>query len=465
MKRNKYILIAALALALTGCENMVDGLNSDPNNVAATDVDAGLYMNTPELALVDEQCGLFSRLSAMWSGQLIGTNSVPLTHYQYQVTENSFDFDNFHNVITQCKFIQQQAPENDLYQGMTRVMEALLFGTYASFYGDVPCSEVTSDIQYPKFDAQADVFTYSQNLLDSAISYLNKVTQPQYRQDYFYSGNPQKWEEAAYTLKARFYTMTKEYDKAYTAALHGISSDKNSMYFVPVNDDQTTNKNVYYEYNSIIQGMSTSDLTGKQCYMFDLMDERDNSKTDETARKAYYKMTSTDPTHDNGISGPLEHEPLVTYAENLLILAETAARTQGFAAGLSYLNQLRSFLNDGGQLNSTYKTLPHKYDAYTADDFASGGLVNKDGLSSDRALLREIIKERYITGFTMFMPFDDARRLRGTKETDIAVDIPLNTSSATRQPERFLYPDGEMLSNPNAPEDPGLYSATPVNQK
>ncbi len=62
------------------------------------------------------------------------------------------------------------------------------------------------------------------------------------------------------------------------------------------------------------------------------------------------------------------------------------------------------------------------------------------------------------------MPFNDARRLRGEGETDIMVPFPLNTSTASEHVERFLYPQDEILSNINAPEEPGLYSPTAINQ-
>lgn len=464
-KKRLYILPVILgSLALSSCVDFVDGINDNPNNVTVTDVDAGLYLNTPELASVDIQRGLFSRLCALWSGQLIGVNQTPLSYYNYLVSESTFSFGGYQSVITQDKFIREQAPDNKLYQGITRILDALLYGTYASFYGDVPCSEVSTDVESPKFDKQEDVFGYAQNLLDEAIAYLKEEKTPQFRQDYLFNGNVTKWQESAYTLKARFYLLTKEYDKAYESALHGISSDGNSMYFEPVNDKLTDNKNNYYEQGTITQGFGTYDLQGKQCFLFDLIDSRNNAKTDETARKAYYSIDASNVVNNNGIAAKLEKEPIVTYAENLLILAEAGARTKGFEVGLSNLNKLRQYLNDGGCSNDYYASLSHKYEPYVEADFNDGGLLN-NGLSPIRALLKEIITERYVTGFTTFMPFDDARRLRGAGETDIAVNIPLNTTSVSAQPERFFYPEEEMQSNVNAPSDPGLYKPTPINSK
>lgn len=448
---------------MASCESVVDDINKDPNNINVDDVDAGLYVNTPELSLVSVVRGLNGRMAALWTGQIIGTNNFPLAYYNYQVTQSTFDFDGYQSVITQCKHIQEAAPDNKFYQGLTRVLEAYLFGFYASAFGDVPAREVSTNIQYPAFESQKEVFDYSQSLLDEAISYLSEEKSPQFRQDYLLNGNVTKWLENAYTLKARFYVITKEYDKAYQAALHGVSTDDNSMYFKPVNDANTDNKNNWWEYAQY-QFFGTENLEGKQCYLFDVLDSRKNSKTDETARKAYYYIDPTNAQTNHGLASSLQPEPLITYAENELILAETGARTIGFDEGLKHLNNLRTWYDKGGAVNSYYSTYSYNYDPYDASDFAQGGLLNKDGLQPLRALLREIILERYISGFTTFTPWDDARRLRGTGETDIAVDIPLNTPTATQQPERFYYPEDEVLSNPNTPKDPGIYAPTEVNR-
>lgn len=460
-----YLLLALSLLTSTSCESLVDGLNKNPNQVGIDDIDAGLYVNTPELALVSVNRGLYSQLSGLWTGQLYGVNQVPLQYYNYQVAANTFNFDGFQTVITQTKTIQNLEPNNSFYQGITRVMEAMLYGTYASLFGDIPCSEVATDVESPKFDGQLEVFATVQQLLDKSIEYLSGTSHPMFKQDYLYDGSVEKWLECAYTLKARYYMITREYDKAYQAALHGISNDENSMYFRPVDDALTANKNKYYTANSIYQGLGTVNLEGKQVFMFDLMDERSNAKTDETARKAYYNIIPSDLLNAQGISGKLEKEPIVTYSENLLILAEAGARTVGLSEGLKYLNQQRAFLNEGGCCNTVFISQPHKYLAYDAADFDRGGLMNTSNQEPIRALLKEIIIERYVSGFTTFTPFDDARRLRGSGESDIAIDIPLNTSSVSQQPERFFYPQDEMLSNNTAPEEPGLYEPTPVNRK
>lgn len=464
MKKH-YIYLFTAALTLCSCESVVEGLNKNPNAIETNDIDAGLFVNTPELNLVQILRGLNGRMAALWTGQIVGVNNFPLAYYNYQVTESTFDFAGYQSVITQCKHIQASAPDNPFYQGITRVLEAYLFGFYASAYGDVPATEVATDIEYPKFESQTKVFDYSQQLLDEAINYLSSIDKPQYKQDYLFNGNVKGWIESSYTLKARFYLITKEYDKAYQVALKGIGSPENSMLFRPVEDSQNTNKNNWWQYSQ--NGFyGTENAEKKQCFLFDLMDSRNNKKTDETARKSYYYIDPTNSKEHIGKVSKTEPEPLITYEENLLILAETGARTKGFDEGLIHLNKLRAYLNGGGAVNENFLSLPLRYEAYDYNDFVSGGLLNTDGiLQPERALLKEIILERYVTTFTQFMAWDDARRLRGTGETDIAVAIPLNTTTATAHPERFFYPEKEMLANPNAPEDLGIYTPTEVNRK
>lgn len=456
------IVLSGIILLFLSCEDLVKNVNENPNDLTTDEIDPGLYLNTPEINSALIHCGAFSRRSAMWSGQLVGVSQLYLTDYLYQVTANSFSFDGYQSVITQTKYIRESAPDNKLYQGICRVLEAYLFGTYASFFGDVPCTEVATGISYPTFEAQEDVLDYCQTILDEAIAYLKTEESTAFRQDYLFNGDPQKWYESAYTLKARFYTLTKEYDKAYAAAKQGISLSGNSMLFVPVKDGLTTNKNKLWGINN-----STQSLTTEGSYLMDLLASRRNRKTDETARIAYYTIHVV-AGNNKGIAASTEPQRMITYEENLLILAEAALRSQtdGFNIALSALNTLRSYLADGGCVNDNFLTEKHQYDIYEASDFEAGGIENQDGsLNAERALLREIIEERYVTCFTTYTPFDDARRLRGTNENDVAVNIPFNTLSVTRHIERFLYPDEEIKGNINAPTDPGLYTPTPINSK
>ncbi|WP_339895015.1 SusD/RagB family nutrient-binding outer membrane lipoprotein [uncultured Algibacter sp.] len=459
----KYILVF-VTIILSGCENIVDDLNKNPNQLTLDAVDAGLFLNGAELSNINIQLGAFSRMAGYYSSQLIGFEQVDQERFLYNVTNTTFGWDGYQSVITPMREMRGRTTDNPFYQGISKVLEAHLIGTYASLFGDIPYSEAVSDIEDPRFDDQRTVFDELQILLQEAIDDLENADGSVIIEDYIFDGNRLKWLESAWTLKARYYMHTKEYDNAYNAAQNGISSSGNSMVFDPLNvAGENSTKNKYF----IVLSGGPNTGTGDS-YLIRLLDNssgmsRNNTKTDETARFGYYSIDQTSAEINLGIANELEPQPMITYQENLLILAEAGARTQSFTIGLGHLNELRNFLNTGAFLNSNFSSEPYTYDAYIASDFDAGGIENMDGINPDRALLREIIEERYVSGFTTFMPFDDARRLKKS-DSDVAVPFPLNVPTATQNVERFLYPEDEILSNQMAPEDPGLFEVTKVNQ-
>ena len=201
-------------------------------------------------------------------------------------------------------------------------------------------------------------------------------------------------------------------------------------------------------------------------YLTDLLDaststSRNNAKTDEQARSSYY-FVNTDGS-GQGIGAPDAPMPIVTYEENILTLAETAARTTTFDEALGYLNELRAHLASGDAFVKVDDADVVQYDAYDAADFANGGIENADGIDDTRALLREIVEERYVSGFGTFMPWNDARRLRKS-DADVGVPFPLNTTAVSQYPERFIISQNELNSNSNAPSGLSIFDKTEVNQ-
>jgi hypothetical protein len=305
------------------------------------------------------------------------------------------------------------------------------------------------------------------SLLDGAISDLGSASSRSEDYDIYYGGDKDKWLAAAYTLKARYALVQSDYAGALSAAGSGISSSAGDMNFIPRGEAATSegDKNLF---NAILSGSRTGDLGNNGSYLLELLNDttsayRGNAKTNETARHNYYKIDETSGEGNLGVIERFEPMPMVTYFENQLIMAEAAARTGG--DGLGHLNDYRAWLASGGRLNDTFNdSASILYEAYEAADFASGGMENSDGVSAERALLREIIEERYVSGFGTYMPFNDHRRLRGDSETDLIVPFSLNTTAASAHVERIPYAQDELTSNSNMTEDPGLYAETEVNQ-
>jgi hypothetical protein len=88
------------------------------------------------------------------------------------------------------------------------------------------------------------------------------------------------------------------------------------------------------------------------------------------------------------------------------------------------LNAYRDWLSSGGRLNSNFDdSANYTYDVYVEADFESGGMENSDGVTKDKALLREIIEERYISGFGSFVLRDKKERIGRNPKTGVEVPI------------------------------------------
>jgi hypothetical protein len=373
-------------------------------------------------------------------------------------------------VITNVRYIRDRAPNDPLLVGISKVLEAHAIGTLASLCGDVPYSEIgNDDVADPRFDGQVAVFQSLVSLLESAATDLGGASNNSaLTQDIYFGGDATKWLEAANTLRARYLLQMKDYAGALNAANAGISSPDGTMNYTPQGDPSFAegDKNLFW---TILEGSRAGDIGTGNSHLMQMLDagssvSRNHAKTNEYARFHYYTIDESGGSPNQGIIEQFEPHQLISYEENQLIKAECAARANDFNGGLGHLNDLRAYLNGGGRLNANFTDSTYLYDAFVATDFDNGGIENADGIDATRALLREIIEERYVSCFGMYIPFNDARRLRKT-DGDIAVDIPFNTGTASSHPERLPYSFDELNSNSNAPtDDPGILVVTEVNQ-
>ncbi|MDH3648995.1 MAG: SusD/RagB family nutrient-binding outer membrane lipoprotein [Saprospiraceae bacterium] len=471
MKISKYIIMLfVVGLCSTACEDVVDGINDNPNKITSDDIDPQLFLTGAMLANSVAQAGHLNRIAGMWSGQLVGLASLYSNIYGYSIStaESVSTWSRVYiGTITNVRHVRTQLPSDGLIQGITKVLEAHGVGTLASLCGDVPYSEINqAEIEDPRFDDQVSVFNSLIVLLEDAASDLSSANSRITTFDIYFEGDADKWQEVANTLIARYRMHMGDYSGAYAAAQNGISSPDGSMKYIPRGDAALTegDKNLFWE---ILEGSRTGDIGTGNSYLMQLVNDstdvyRGNAKTDESARAGYYVIDESGGRANLGIIEQFEPHKLVSYEENLLILAEAGARSSGFDTGLGHLNELRAYLNTGDFLNANFIDQAYLYEAYETADFESGGMENIDGIATDRALLREIIEERYVTGFGTFMPFDDARRVRSG---DGDIQVPFPTNGGGQYPERLPYSDDELNANANAPsEDPGIFTKTMVNQ-
>jgi hypothetical protein len=471
----KNLIYLSIFVLITSCSGIVDGLNDDPNNPTSAPYEN--ILTGAEVGNIILQTGETARRAGIFAGYYTGIDRQHLGFSQYTVTTSDFDDlwdDAYVNTLRNAIVARQTAEEagaTGIVTGITQVIEALAIGTATSLYGDVPFAEAGDiDIENPVYEGQQSVYADLQLLLDEAIINLQSGTgRPPSGSDIYFDGDPAPWVEVANTLKARYYMHTKEYGNALSAAANGISGINNALY--APHETALESSNLSYQFFAVASrnnDLVTSDfmislVLSDPAISPDISKYRGNSKTNEDGRYDFYFLLNTTGFQPNTLSGFAEQDapaPIVTYEENLLILAEAAFRVNGFADGLNNLNAFRDFMSTGGYMRGV-DLADVQYDTYVAADFANGGIENPDGVSQDDALLREILEERYITFFSQIEGFNDTRRTG----LESVVRVPVMPNTGSQLPQRFIYPQSEIDRNSNTPDPiPDFFEPTPVNQ-
>lgn len=483
-KLSIYASFLGLILMAGSCKKVTENLNTNPND--PTTVPYALQLNGAEVAGILIYEGNLARVGGVFDGTFTGVDRqyVALQNYNSTATDYNDTWDNLYSlVIAQYQIVDAQAAAvNDKATiGISQILLAQAFGLAADVWGDVPFSQVGNPALYPKpaFDKQADVYTGVLKLLDSAIANLNSgVGNGPGAKEFYFQGDAPSWIAIANTLKARYYLHIKDYADAITAAQSGISSAAGNM-MDPHSSDYTVDFNIYYAFLTYDR---PGYMNSQGAYAASLLNPgssnyRGNAKTNETARYNYLWQTGLNtggldpnvlcdfdwgnPTNQNGFFGGTTSFPLVTYSENQLILAEAYLKqaSPDMVSALAALNTHRDYMNAGGYINTGYIPQGALYADYALTDFAPGGIDNpaSSGLTQQQALLKEILTEKYVTLVGQIEQFNDVRR------THNYIGVPPNTG--TQMPQRFLYAQDEINTNPNTPVQgvSSLFTPTTIN--
>ncbi len=468
-----HIAVSALlaAQSLTGCQKVYNEPNIQSNPNAVTDVDVTTLLAGTMLGVATLHEDTDVRIASIWAGELNGLARAHQGFAQYIVSSQSFTWRTLYPVASQARLIQTKADAvgDKWTKGVGQVLEALVIAKATDLYGDVPYSQAFDEVAYPtpKYDRQADVYAALQTTLDNAIINLSATTGLAFAaQDFLYKGDVAKWKAAANTLKARLYLHTGEYAKAITAAASGISGTTGDM-LTPHGTSLGIDVNQNYDFFRVSRA---GDAGFDGAYLPVLLRSRINSantKTDETALYNHYVkvgITGTntlDPNTTDGAFTANASHPILTYYENQLIIAEAQARLDDAASALTALNAVRANLAAGYINGKTIAATGRRYDAYTQADFGTTGLANPRALATVQlALLNEIISQRYIVFLMQYEAFTDYRRL--AKATPV-VQLPIPLYTGTQKPQRFIYPQEEVNTNPNTPNPlPNQFTTLPI---
>ncbi len=476
MKKSLFYkgIISLLAIqCLSGCQRLFDEPDIQRNPNAVTDVDVATLLAGTMLGVSFLHEDTDVRIASMWAGELSGLSRAHQGFGQYIVSSQSFTWSPLYPVAGQARLIQTKADAvgDKWTKGVGQVLEALVIAKATVLYGDVPYSQAFDAATFPTpvFDTQPAVYAALQTTLDNAMVNLSATSGLAFTaQDFLYKGDVTKWKAAANTLKARLYLHTGEYAKAVASASSGISSTTGDM-LIPHGMSQGVDVNQNYDFFRVSRAGDTG-FDG--AYLPTLLRSRiqsANTKTDETALYNHYikvGITATgslDPNTTDGAFTANAPHPILTYYENQLIIAEAQARLGVPDKALTALNTVRAGLTTGYLNGKTLPAAGRKYEAYGLDDFGPAGQANPTKLATvQTALLYEIVSQRYLVFLMQYEAFTDYRRL--AKATPV-VQLPIPLYTGTQKPQRFVYPQGEVNTNPNVPKPlPNQFSPVPIFQ-
>jgi len=424
-------LAALLAVGSAGCEGFLTGtkLTEDPNNPSSATRDQ-LFVGA-QASMTTQLTGALARTACMFVQKCAGVDRQYQTIGLYNITEGDFaaEWDRIYTGggLVDLRAVQASATaDGDLvYAGVAKVLEALVMGTYTSLWGDIPYSEAVSAVAEPVFDPQQSIYAALQTLLDQAISDLGGAGSGPGAQDLIYGGDKAKWLEVAHTLKARYYLHTAERvgAAAYTAALaqanQGISAAAND--FRTFHSALTSENNLWYQFQ-IVQRDSYLRVGAR---LVNLMNARSDLRLAnyfaplpgggygganpgdqlDNALHSNFSATRLDPTY---------RQPVITWAEVLLIRAEAKYETGDLTGALADLNAERT----------------------------SAGLPALVGITGT-ALRDSIMFEKYVATFQTIEAWNDFKRTC----TPSLVPAP----GSTQVIGRLLYGANERNANPKTP--------------
>ncbi len=446
MKKLGILFIVGVLLVGNSCQKYLEGINDNPNQA----IDASLenLMVAAMVSFLGYNEGEDARLACMWAQQFTGSRRQYSGFNQYIVSTQTFDFfQPYIGVIQTAQLAIGKAEklDNKVAVGMMKILQGATFGYVASLYGDVPFSEAIQYEQYPTpaYDDQASVYSGAIALIADGIADIQSG-EGAIPVDIF-GMSESEWVAVGYSYIARFQLHLGNYAEAITAAQNGIQQGGDLI--GSHGTAKSGDRNLWYDFIVDERGgyLDANNAFGARIMDPASPEYRGDAKTDESERFSFIYVyvgdtANYEPRYDinvgpDGMFAMDAPYPLITYAETQLIIAESEFRLGNRANALAALNNVRAELRN--------KFPNGQYDDYDDADLPGN------------ALLDAIILERYksLTGQTE--AFRDVLRLGNP--------LGLQPTQGSSLPQRFLYPQSEVNSNPNVPDPlPGLFDPLPI---
>jgi hypothetical protein len=439
------ITISALLVSFTGCKKFID-VNQNPNQPIS--VSEGLILSPVELAISSNlYAGSGAAVIVQEYMQVAALNQVAPNAGTYLMYNTDMDGD-WGNLYTTCLnnlvtlTTKATADGNTNYSGISKILTAYCLGNGTDLWGDIPYSKAFNGAANftPTYDSQKAIYADIQSLLDAGIADIakNYATTPG-GDDLFYGGDMSKWTRLAYTLKARYYmhltkapgtTAAAQAQLALTALQNAMASnddDFKMVYSGAAGGENPWQQN-FISASTVVLGST----------FVDAFQTRNDPRltimvAPATATGLYTGLGEgleqigqledySRPGDFYGATGAYDY--LVNYSEVLFLKAEATLIISGYtAAEPIYESAIQSHMT--------------KLGVNTTD--AANYIASRKLTSTNAEQL--IIEEKNVADFLSLENYVDFRRTGFpalTKAPNAFSDIP----------RRVLYPEAEIISNP-----------------
>lgn len=444
-KLNLYILSAILVVfSLSSCEDYFGDINIDPDNPTA--VTANVVLPAAQANLAYALGGDASRYTGLLTQHINGVGRQFVVYNNYQILPSDLDAlwaNMYAGVLMDAKQIEDQSVEGGFnhFNGISKAISAYAFMFLTDMFGDIPYSEAlkgTGEFLQPKFDTQETVYNGVFTLLDEARTLLAMDVGglPVGSADLIYGGDASKWIKFCNVLEARGRLHLAKVDAGnYQLALDALAKGG----FADSSDDAR------FQF-----GVAASESAPWSQYQVQRLDTQVGEsyvalmKSLDDPRVTTYgapHTAETDPEIDHPILEAGRNFPILTYTEQMFIMAECLMQTGGDPAEALNAGIASSF-NDA-------KIDPAGLEATDEDPGYISLEAYLEGLGSIN--MNVIATQKYIAMFNDPEAFNDWRR----------TGIPSLTPNAGSEiPRKLPVAESETLANENAPNvgpDGGIF--------
>jgi len=470
--KTTVVAMAIGATAMTGCSKFLD-VNQNGN--LPEKVDPNLILPTTEATIAHVVGNNLHQYGSFWAQYF--TQNPGSSQYkvldQYMSVNSSFDRQwglMYSNAMTDLKNIIKLSSENTdyrLYGAMANIMLAYDLQLLTDGFGDIPYTEAGqgSENITPKYESQKAIYDSIFSLIDKGIASFAEggVITPK-KEDLIFGGDINAWVAFANTLKLRacmrlsYQPEAQEMVEAALQSLEGktfLTQDAKIEYYAAGGFG-----NPFYE--EMLGLGKTQNVVGSATVVNQL-----NANNDPRVGKFFqlnkdtvymgipqgsYNTTEEDPSF-----------PTAAIAGDAQDINSATAPVKLMSASESYFLQAeavaRGLMSSGDAKDLFEKGIKASFDAYEvssadAEAYLQNEPVAQFPTSDINAQVKAIITQKYFAmcGNQSFEAWTEWRRT-GFPDFFVMSEV---GSLGGKFPTRFLYPNNELVRNPNTPKGVSL---------